>query len=259
MTYGQEDALPMRPAQVTGAALARVLLIASTMLLIAASDDARFAVERKTLLAEIQRDAVQTANATGRARFGARVMGAMDAVPRHRFVPPRSIGSAYANRPLAIGHGQTISQPYIVALMTELLEPKPGDVMLEVGTGSGYQAAVLAELVAQVYTIEIIAPLAESATTRLRELGYRNIQVKMADGYYGWPEHAPFDGIIVTAAASSIPPPLVEQLKPGGRMVIPVGASFYTQDLILLRKDAKGKVTTTSVLPVAFVPLTGDR
>jgi protein-L-isoaspartate(D-aspartate) O-methyltransferase len=186
-------------------------------------------------------------------------MRAMDAVPRHRFVPPRSVASAYANRPLAIGHGQTISQPYIVALMTELLEPEPGDVMLEVGTGSGYQAAVLAELAARVYSIEIIAPLAESATARLRELGYRNVQVKSGDGYYGWPEHAPYDGIIVTAAASSIPPPLVAQLKPGGRMMIPVGAPFHTQDLILLQKDEQGKVTTTSVLPVAFVPLTGKR
>ena len=251
--------MPIRPPQVIAGVQARVLLIACALFLTAASDEARYAEERKALLAEIQRDAAQTADATGRARFSTRVMDAMDAVPRHRFVPARSIGSAYANRPLAIGHGQTISQPYIVALMTELLEPEPGDVMLEVGTGSGYQAAVLAQLVARVYTIEIIAPLAESATARLRTLGYQNVEVKKGDGYYGWPEHAPYDGIIVTAAASSIPPPLVAQLKPGGRMVIPVGAPFHTQDLILLRKDAKGKVTTTSVLPVAFVPLTGAR
>ena len=251
--------MPIRPPQVIAGVQARVLLIACALFLTAASDEARYAEERKALLAEIQRDAAQTADATGRARFSTRVMDAMDAVPRHRFVPARSIGSAYANRPLAIGHGQTISQPYIVALMTELLEPEPGDVMLEVGTGSGYQAAVLAQLVARVYTIEIIAPLAESATARLRTLGYENVEVKKGDGYYGWPEHAPYDGIIVTAAASSIPPPLVAQLKPGGRMVIPVGAPFHTQDLILLRKDAKGKVTTTSVLPVAFVPLTGAR
>jgi protein-L-isoaspartate(D-aspartate) O-methyltransferase len=249
----------IRPPQVIAWAQARVLLVACALFLTAASDEAGYAAERKALLAEIQRDAAQTADVTGRTRFSTRVMSAMDAVPRHRFVPPRSVGSAYANRPLAIGHGQTISQPYIVALMTELLEPKPGDVMLEVGTGSGYQAAVLAELVARVYTIEIIAPLAESATARLRTLGYRNVEVRKGDGYYGWPEHAPFDGIIVTAAASSIPPPLVAQLKPGGRMVVPVGAPFHAQDLILLRKDAKGKVTTTSVLPVAFVPLTGER
>jgi protein-L-isoaspartate(D-aspartate) O-methyltransferase len=251
--------MPICPSQVTRLAQARALLIACAMLLIAASDETRYAAERKALLEEIQRDAVQTADATGRARFSTRVMEAMDAVPRHRFVPPRSVASAYENRPLAIGHGQTISQPYIVALMTELLEPKSGDIVLEVGTGSGYQAAVLSRLVARAYSVEIIAPLAESAMARLDALGYRNIQVKLGDGYYGWPEHAPYDGIIVTAAANSIPPPLVAQLKPGGRMVIPVGAPFHTQDLILLRKDPKGKVTTSSVLPVAFVPLTGRR
>jgi protein-L-isoaspartate(D-aspartate) O-methyltransferase len=245
--------------QATRLAQARALLIACALLLIAASDETRYAAERKALLADIQRVAVQTADATGRVRFSARVMNAMDAVPRHRFVPPGSVASAYENRPLAIGHGQTISQPYIVALMTELLVPKSGDIMLEVGAGSGYQAAVLSKLVASVYTIEIIPPLADSAAARLRELGYGNIQVKSGDGYYGWPEHAPYDAIIVTAAADSIPPPLIAQLKPGGRMVIPVGAPFHTQDLILLRKDQTGKVTTTTVLPVAFVPLTGRR
>ena len=239
--------------------MAQFLLITCASLLIGATEESRYAAERKALLDEIQRDAAATAGATGRSRFSARVMGAVDAVPRHRFVPPRQAANAYANRPLPIGHGQTISQPYIVALMSELLESKPGDVILEVGTGSGYQAAVLAELGVQVYTMEIIAPLARSADARLRELGYRGIAVRLGDGYYGWPEHAPYDGIIVTAAASSIPPPLIQQLKPGGRMVIPVGAPFHTQDLILLRKDAKGKVSTTSVLAVAFVPLTGDR
>jgi protein-L-isoaspartate(D-aspartate) O-methyltransferase len=251
--------MPICPPKTSRLSQARVLLIACALLLIAASDESRYAAERKALLAEIQRDAVQTADATGRARFSAHVMNAMDTVPRHRFVLPRSVASAYDNRPLAIGHGQTISQPYIVALMTELLEPKSGDVMLEVGTGSGYQAAVLSRLVKSLYTIEIIAPLADGAAKRLSELGYGNIRVKSGDGYYGWPEHAPYDGIIVTAAANSIPPPLIAQLKPGGRMVIPVGAPFHTQDLILLRKDPKGKVTTTSVLPVAFVPLTGRR
>jgi len=239
--------------------LAHALLIVCISLLISATDEARYAVERKALLAQIQRDAAATAGATGRSSFSARVMGAMDAVPRHRFVPPRNVGNAYANRPLPIGHGQTISQPYIVALMTELLESQPDDVILEVGTGSGYQAAVLGELVARVYTIEIVAPLAKSADARLRQLDYQNIEVKLGDGYYGWPEHAPYDGIIVTAAATSIPPPLIQQLKPGGRMVIPVGAPFYAQDLILVRKDGKGKSTATSVLPVAFVPLTGNR
>jgi protein-L-isoaspartate(D-aspartate) O-methyltransferase len=239
--------------------LARVFFLICALSLIAASHEATYAVERKALLAEIQRDAAATAASTGRSRFSERVIGAMDAVPRHRFVPARDAGNAYANRPLSIGHGQTISQPYIVALMTELLEPKSDDVILEVGTGSGYQAAVLAQLVARVYTLEIIAPLAESASRRLDQLGYRNIEVKLGDGYYGWPQHAPYDGIVVTAAANSIPPPLIQQLRPGGRMVIPVGAPFHTQDLILLRKDTKGEVSTTSVLPVAFVPLTGKR
>jgi protein-L-isoaspartate(D-aspartate) O-methyltransferase len=239
--------------------LAHALLIVCAPLLIAADDDAHHAAERRSLLADIQRDAAATADSTGRPRFSSSVMAAMDAVPRHRFVPSRLVGSAYANRPLSIGYGQTISQPYIVALMTELLEPKSNDVILEVGTGSGYQAAVLAELVARVHTIEIIEPLATRATAILRQLGYSNVEVKLGDGYYGWPEHAPYDGIVVTAAATSIPPPLIRQLKPGGRMVIPVGAPFHTQDLILLQKDAKGRVTTTSLLPVAFVPLTGDR
>jgi protein-L-isoaspartate(D-aspartate) O-methyltransferase len=180
-------------------------------------------------------------------------------VPRERFVPSRLVGAAYENRPLPIGHGQTISQPYIVALMTELLQVDRDDVVLEVGTGSGYQAAVLAKLASRVKTIEIIRPLGESATKRLHQLGYRNVEVKLADGYYGWPEHAPFDGILVTAAGTSIPPPLVKQLKPGGRMVIPLGAPFQTQDLILVSKDAAGKVSTKSILPVAFVPLTGKR
>ncbi len=247
------------PSRVSSRWLAQLLLLAGFMPLCAATDEARWAAARMTLLAEIQRDATATADSIGRARFSARVIAAMDAVPRHRFVPASQARSAYANRPLPIGHGQTISQPYIVALMTELLAPEPGDTMLEVGTGSGYQAAVLAELVARVKTIEIVEPLAKSATERLRQLGYRNVEVRLGDGYHGWPEHAPYDGIIVTAAADAIPPPLIRQLKPGGRMVIPVGAPFFAQDLILLEKDAKGKVSTRSVLPVAFVPLTGDR
>ena len=247
------------PPRVSSRWLAQLLLLASFMPLCGGTDEARWAEARKSLLAEIQRDAAATADTTGRPRFSARVIAALDAVPRHRFVPASQARSAYANRPLPIGHGQTISQPYIVALMTELLVPEPGDIMLEVGTGSGYQAAVLAELVARVHTIEIVEPLAMSAGERLRQLGYRNVEVRLGDGYHGWPEHAPYDGIIVTAAADAIPPPLVRQLKPGGRMVIPVGAPFYAQDLILLEKDAKGKVSTKSVLPVAFVPLTGDR
>jgi protein-L-isoaspartate(D-aspartate) O-methyltransferase len=239
--------------------LAFVVLLACALPLAAQADEATFAKERKALLSELQRDAAATAASTGRSRFSAGVMSAIASVPRDRFVPSRLVDAAYENRPLPIGHGQTISQPYIVALMTELLDVDRDDVVLEVGTGSGYQAAVVAKLASRVKTIEIIRPLAETATARLRQLQYANVEVKLADGYYGWPEHAPFDGILVTAAATSIPPPLVEQLKPGGRMVIPVGAPFHTQDLILVTKDEKGVVSTASILPVAFVPLTGKR
>ena len=247
------------PLRIDSRWIARILLLACIAPLFAATDEADYAQARKTLLAEIQRDAVATADSTGRPRFSERVIGAMNAVPRHRFVPVGEVRRAYENRPLPIGHGQTISQPYIVALMTELLEPEADDVMLEVGTGSGYQAAVLSKLVARVHTIEIVEPLARNARDRLRRLGYLNVEVKLGDGYHGWPQHAPYDGIIVTAASNAIPPPLIQQLKPGGRMVIPVGAPFFTQNLILLEKDAKGKVSTTTVLPVAFVPLTGER
>ena len=247
------------PLKINGRWIARILLLACVMPLCAATDEADYAKARKALLAEIQRDAAATANSTGRPRFSESVIGAMDAVPRHRFVPASEMRRAYENRPLPIGHGQTISQPYIVALMTELLEPEADDVMLEVGTGSGYQAAVLSKLVERVYTIEIVEPLGRNAGDRLRRLGFLNVEVKLADGYHGWPEHAPYDGIIVTAASNAIPPPLIQQLKPGGRMVIPVGAPFFTQNLILLEKDAKGNVSTTTVLPVAFVPLTGER
>lgn len=186
-----------------------------------------------------------------------RVMQVMGKVPRHEFVPSSLRAYAYENRPLPIGHGQTISQPYIVALMTDLLKPKPEDRVLEIGTGSGYQAAVLAALVSQVDTIEIIKPLADSAKERLQRLGYDNVEVHLADGYYGWPEHAPYDGIVVTAAASQVPPPLIRQLKPGGRMVIPVGSRFMVQELVLVQKAANGTITTRQLLPVMFVPLTG--
>jgi protein-L-isoaspartate(D-aspartate) O-methyltransferase len=186
------------------------------------------------------------------------VMAVMGRVERHRFVREGLQSEAYDNRPLPIGHGQTISQPYIVALMTDLMQTKPGHRVLELGTGSGYQAAVLTELVREVYTMEIIEPLGKEAAERLAQLGYRNVQVKVADGYYGWPEHAPFDSIIVTAAASHVPPALVRQLKPGGRMVLPVGTSFLTQHLMLIEKQADGSVMTRQILPVAFVPLTGS-
>jgi protein-L-isoaspartate(D-aspartate) O-methyltransferase len=251
--------MPCSLSSSVGRFVARVVLAACAVSTLGASEAADHAAARRALLEEIQRDAAATADSTGRSRFSTRVLAAMDAVPRHEFVPRRQAANAYANRPLPIGHGQTISQPYIVALMTELLDPEPGDVVLEVGTGSGYQAAVLAKIVARVKTIEIIEPLATSASKRLAALRFGNVEVKLGDGYFGWDEHAPYDGIVVTAAATSIPPPLVRQLKPGGRMVIPLGAPFLTQDLILVTKGADGKVSTRSVLPVAFVPLTGER
>jgi len=185
-----------------------------------------------------------------------RVLGAMSSVPREKFVPKELRTSAYDDRPLPIGYGQTISQPYIVAFMTEQLQPRKDQRVLEIGTGSGYQAAVLSGLVAEVYTIEIVRPLAQRAEAVLRELGYKNVQVKAGDGYKGWPEHAPFDSIIVTAAPDHVPQPLVEQLKEGGRMVIPVGKSG-AQKLYLLEKQ-DGKVLQTAVTPVRFVPLTRE-
>lgn len=169
-----------------------------------------------------------------------KVLAAMRNVPRHRFVPARSTRVAYADQPLPIGQGQTISQPYVVAYMTELLEVEPGDRVLEIGTGSGYQAAVLSELTPYVFTIEIIEELTKQAEERLKELGYKTIEVKQGDGYYGWEEHAPFDGVIVTAAAGHVPPPLVAQLKPGGKMVIPVGGVYETQQLVVVSKDEDG-------------------
>lgn len=182
-------------------------------------------------------------------------LAALRRVRRHEFVPKSYRLSAYADRPLPIGFGQTISQPYIVGYMTERLRPQPGDRVLEVGTGSGYQAAILAEIVDQVYTIEIFGELAREAEARLERLGYSNVHVRHGDGYFGWAEAAPFDAVIVTAAAGHIPPPLVEQLKPGGRMAIPVGSVHGVQTLILVEKAEGGKVTTRNLLPVRFVPL----
>lgn len=211
------------------------------------------AAARRALVAELRAEA--EGDRDGYTRIDREVLNVIGRVPRHAYVPPSERDNAYDNRPLGIGYGQTISQPYIVALMTTLAAPGAGQKILEVGTGSGYQAAVLAEFGAKVYTIEIVEPLAKQAGQRLR--GYRNVATRTGDGYYGWKEHAPFDAIVVTAAASSIPPPLLAQLKPGGRMVIPVGSSFFTQTLLLVRKDAVGRVRTRQVLPVRFVPLTG--
>ena len=213
---------------------------------------------RQAMIKDIEADVRLTSSHINKKELDPKVMDAMRKVPRHEFVPRQVRDIAYENRPLPIGYGQTISQPYIVALMTDLLEPKPQQKVLEVGTGSGYQAAILAQLVAEVYTIEIIEPLGNEARERLKRLNYRNVHVRIGDGYYGWKEHGPFDGIVVTAAASHIPPPLIQQLKPGGRMVIPVGSRFMVQQLVLVEKDAKGKLTTRQILPVRFVPLTGE-
>ena len=184
-------------------------------------------------------------------------MEAMKKVPRHEFVPPEATGYAYANGPLSIGYGQTVSQPYIVALMTDLLNPKADDVILEIGSGSGYQAAVLSCLVRQVYSIEVIKELAGQASRRLQKLDYTNVEIKEGDGYYGWPEHAPFDGIIVTAAAPHIPEPLIEQLKVGARLAIPVGLPYMHQELMLVEKKDHNEISTRYILGVAFVPLVG--
>ena len=186
-----------------------------------------------------------------------KVLAAMGKVRREAFIPKKFQINAYADRPLPIAEGQTISQPYIVALMTDLLELEADHVALEVGTGSGYQAAILAELVSRVYSIEIIEPLARAAAARLNRLGFDKVATRHGDGYYGWEAYAPFDVIIVTAAASHVPPPLIAQLKPGGRMVIPVGSSFLTQYLMMVEKDSQGRVTNRQILPVRFVPLKG--
>jgi len=183
------------------------------------------------------------------------VLQAMRHVPRHEFVPDRLRGSAYADQPLPIGYGQTISQPFIVAEMTRQLRLKPTSKVLEVGTGSGYQAAVLTEFTPHVYSIEVVGPLADSARKRLKRLGYQTVRVRHGDGYFGWEEEAPFDAIIVTCAAGQVPPPLIKQLAPGGRMIIPVGAPFATQSLTLVEKDSNGTVRSRSLMPVAFVPL----
>jgi len=232
-----------------------LLVIQFSSIADAFADD--YILQRQRMIAEIEGDVDIAAKYLNKQSFDASVLQALKTVPRHEFVPPGQRAYAYENRPLPIGHGQTISQPYIVALMTDLLQPQPGQSVLEVGTGSGYQAAVLSHLVAKVYSIEIIEPLGKATTQLLKKLAYNNIETRIADGYDGWPQHAPFDSIIVTAAISHIPPPLVKQLKNGGRMVIPVGTRFQTQYLTLVAKDMHGKVTTRQLLPVYFVPFTG--
>ena len=215
--------------------------------------------EREAMLEAVRESVRNSADYTGRSELSDRVMDAMGGVAREEFVLPEYRHLAYRNTPLPIEAGQTISQPLIVALMTELLDPQPGDVILEVGTGSGYQAAVLAKLVKHVYSVEIVEELAISAATVLQRLGYANVTVRAGDGYAGWPEHAPFDGIIVTAAAEHLPSPLLQQLKPGSKLVIPVGEEHGYQELLVVEVDAAGEISRQSVLPVRFVPLTGDR
>jgi len=214
---------------------------------------------RAQLIEEIERETRETAASTGRSHLSPRVLDALRKVSRELFIPAAEQDSAYRNAPLPIGHGQTISQPYIVAIMTDLLDLRPGSSVLEVGTGSGYQTAILAELVARVSTIEVVAALAERARVVLTQAGYANIAFRTGDGALGWSERAPFDAIIVTAAAPEVPPALVDQLGPGGRMIIPVGKQHGIQDLLLLSKSPEGAVSRRHVLPVAFVPLTRPR
>jgi protein-L-isoaspartate(D-aspartate) O-methyltransferase len=214
-----------------------------------------FDARRARMIEEVDAMYAATRAETGLGAMSPAVRAALSRVERHRFVPESQRAAAYRNHPLPIGAGQTISQPYIVALSTDLVRPRPGHTVLEIGTGSGYQAAVLAETVAQVYSIELIASLGKEAAQRLRTLGYANVEVRIGDGYAGWPEKSPFDGIVVTAAAPRVPQALVEQLKPGGRLVIPVGSSHGVQELLVLTKRADGGVDERRVLPVRFVPL----
>ena len=222
-----------------------------------AMDENQFDLMRRQMILEVVAETVFLTQRLGRAALDTRVINVMAKIPREEFVPVELRPYAYLNRPLPVGCGKTISQPFIIALMTDLLEPQAGDVVLEVGTGVGYQAAILAELVQQVYSVEIIDELTQHAKRRLMRLGYRNIEVRTGNGYYGWPEHAPFDKIIVTAAPDLIPPPLLAQLKPGGRMVIPAGIPDE-QQLMLVEKAENGTLATSNILPVRFSELEGD-
>jgi protein-L-isoaspartate(D-aspartate) O-methyltransferase len=210
------------------------------------------------MLNDIEMEVHLTRHLIGKNSLNDRVMTAMKKVPRHEFLPPDLRYCAYDNGPAPIGSGQTISQPYIVALMSDLLDTKPSDIILEIGSGSGYQAAVLSQLVQQVYSVEIIEDLATTARKRLNKLGYNNVEIRNDDGYFGWSEHAPYDGIIVTAAAPHIPQPLIDQLRTGARLVIPVGFPYSYQELMVVEKRANGEIETQMVLGVSFVPLTGE-
>jgi len=230
-----------------------ILLLFSTHVI--ASDE--YQMQREKLVNLIRVEVAMTHEFLGQGELDQKVLDAINKVPRHEFVSGEEKPYAYENRPLPIGYGQTISQPYIVAVMTDLLKLKKGDKVLEIGTGSGYQAAILSELTDNVYTIEIVEELAKKGADNLKRAGYAKVKTRTGDGYYGWEEEAPFDGIIVTAVASHLPPPLIKQLKPGGRMIIPVGGQFMMQYLVLVTKDKDDKVTTRQLLPVRFVPLTG--
>lgn len=209
------------------------------------------------MLDDIESETRLTRHLIGKNALDERILNAMREVPRHLFVPEVSRHLAYTNGPVSIGLGQTISQPYIVALMTDLLSVKPDDTVLEIGTGSGYQAAILSRLVKQVYSVEIVGVLADKASERLETYHFRNIKVRSGDGYLGWPEHAPYDGIIVTAAAPHIPQPLIDQLTEGSRLVIPVGLPYSYQELLVIEKDLNGEINTRRILGVSFVPFTG--
>lgn len=226
--------------------LAKLAAAAVPLASAAATDE--HAARRSAMVAEVR--------AMHGAALDARVVAALGQVPRHRFVPEGQVAYAYENRPLPIGHSQTISQPYVVALMSDLLKVRKGDRVLEVGTGSGYQAAVLSRLAREVFTIEIVEPLGVEARERLARLGYSNVQVRIGDGYAGWPEAAPFDAIMVTAGAEEVPQPLLDQLKPGGRMVIPVGPVHAVQELVVIEKNSDGSTSRRTVIPVRFVPFT---
>lgn len=214
--------------------------------------------QRSSMVDDVESMVRAVSRGIGKSRLNDAVMAALRRVPRHEFVPPEYRALAYENRPLPIGEGQTISQPFIVALMTDLAGVESDSVVLEIGTGSGYQAAILGEIAARVYTIEIVEPLGRRAAATLERLGYDNVAIRIGDGYRGWPEAAPFDAIVVTAAPEEVPAPLIEQLAPGGRLVIPVGTAGATQSLRVLEKSREGEVTERDVLPVAFVPFTRD-
>ncbi len=231
-------------------------LLLALMLVASAAEADEYMKLRNDLIKEVKNWA-SLAKDSEDGQFDDSVIEALRTVKRHKFVPRGQRPYAYENRPLPIGHGQTISQPYVVALMTDVIRPDPDDVVLEIGTGSGYQAAILAKIVKHVYTIEIIEPLYESATELLASRGFENVTTKLGDGYFGWEEHAPYDGIVVTAAASHVPPPLIEQLKPGGFLVIPVGGRFVTQQLLLIEKTPDAELITRQMGAVRFVPLTG--